>query len=110
MDSFDEALDLMQQYAQRIRSLRLARGWTREVLAEESDVNVFTLKRFERTGQISLERFLKLCQTLDRLDEMTGLLKPRARVDIENWSVQDEPQRQRGKRRRVTEDAQLAEV
>ncbi len=104
MESFQEALELMQQFAQRIRSLRLARGWTRDVLAQHSDVNVFTLKRFERTGQISLERFLKLCATLDVLDDMKSLLKLRTRVDIEQWSVPDEPQRQRGKRRTVTEE------
>lgn len=110
MESFEEAMELMQQFAQRIRSLRLARGWTREVLAQESSVNVFTLKRFERTGQISLERFLKLCQTLDALDELKSLLKPRARVDIDQWALQGEPQRQRGKRRRPTEEADLVEA
>lgn len=110
MESFEEALGLMQQFAQRIRSLRLARGWTREVLASESSVNVFTLKRFERTGQISLERFLKLCQTLGTMDEMKSLLKPRARVNIDQWSLQNEPPRQRGRRRRPMEETSLAEA
>lgn len=105
MDSHQDALDLMVQFAQRIRSLRLARGWTRDVLSQHADVNVFTLKRFERTGQISLERFLKLCATLDALDELKSVLKQRARVDINQWSVPQEPQRQRGKRRTTNEEA-----
>ena len=44
---------VMHELADRIRALRLRKKWTRETLADHSDVNVYSLKRFERTGQIS---------------------------------------------------------
>ncbi len=88
------------EMAARVKALRLQKLWTREQLAKEANVNVYTLKRFERTGQISFDRFLAICDALGiNTEEFLRILKPRQRVNINNWQVLEQPQRLRGKRR-----------
>jgi len=79
--------DIAHQLADRIKALRLRRNWKRLTLAERSGVSEASVKRFERTGQISLENLLKLVFALDRLEELTTLfaLAPAASIkDLES--------------------------
>jgi len=85
--------------AKRITAMRLKKTWTREELAQQSQVNRHTLKRFERTGQISLSRLIALCQALNLLDDLVRAFKPRERISIEDWQLPNEQLRQRGRRR-----------
>ena len=66
------ALDL----AAKIRQLRLTRKWKQATLAEHSGVSLASLRRFERSGQISLQSLLKLSFALGRLNELDHLLQP----------------------------------
>jgi transcriptional regulator with XRE-family HTH domain len=91
--------EMSLQIAKRLTALRLQRAWTRETLASHSGVNVHTLKRFERSGQISLERLIALCNSLEMYHEIERVFKPRTRVDVDDWSVQAGPTRQRGRRK-----------
>lgn len=86
------------QIAEQLRRLRLARKWSREELADRAKINVYTLKHFERTGQISLQRLIKICGALDMLSDIVRAFKPRQRVSVSNWSLPDKPVRQRGRR------------
>lgn len=86
------------ELATRVRALRLARNWKRDTLAERAGVNVYTLKRFERTGQIALDAFLKLCDALERMDELEQLLQPppaRSMKELEQIAEQRRPRRGR---------------
>jgi transcriptional regulator with XRE-family HTH domain len=49
----------------RARTLRLQRGWTQQEIAARSGLTLPTYRRFERTGQISLDRLLKVTTVLD---------------------------------------------
>ena len=49
---------LAYEMAKRLSALRLQKAWSRQELAKRSGVNVYTLKHFERTGQISLHRLI----------------------------------------------------
>ncbi len=60
----------------RLRELRLLKKWKRSTLAKRSGVTTSSLKRFEQTGKVSMENFLKLIFALGRLDEMDELLIP----------------------------------
>jgi transcriptional regulator with XRE-family HTH domain len=51
--------------AERARALRVARGWTQQELAERSNVALDTLRRFERTGKIAVERLVRIAVVLD---------------------------------------------
>ena len=56
MPPSDVAVDL----ANRLKGRRLARNLTQEGLARRSGVALGTLKKFERTGAISLVSFIRL--------------------------------------------------
>lgn len=93
------AKELAQEIAKRLTAMRLQHAWTREDLAKRSGINIYTLKHFERTGQISLERLIALCEQLDILSDFERAFKPRARVNIDDWQV-PQPQQQLRKRGR----------
>jgi len=76
--------DVARQLAERVKILRLRRNWKRATLAERSGVSEASLKRFERTGHISLENLLKLAFTLDRLEELTTLFTPAPATSIKD--------------------------
>ena len=70
--------DISTELALRVKNRRLAQKLTQEGLANRSGVPFGTLKKFERTGQISLISFVKLVTALG--DEGTLeklLLKPK---------------------------------
>ena len=93
--------DLCLELAKRLTAIRLQKAWTRETLAKSANINVHTLKRFERTGQISLERLIAISNALEINGEIERLFKPRQRVDIQNWQPIEQAQRKRGKRRQT---------
>lgn len=96
------AQQISLEIAKRLTALRLDKAWTRQTLAEKAEINVHTLKRFERSGQISLERLVAISQALDAGQELERLFKPRQRISVENWQVQEKPQRKRGRRSDAT--------
>ena len=61
--------DIQASLANKFRVLRKAQGYSQEETAKRSGVSLGSLKRFENTGQISLESLLKLSHLLDRLDD-----------------------------------------
>ncbi len=94
------AKELAQEIAKRLTAMRLQRAWTREDLAKRSGINIYTLKHFERTGQISLERLISLCEQLDILADFERSFKPRTRVNVDDWQVpQQQYIRKRGRRK-----------
>jgi transcriptional regulator with XRE-family HTH domain len=100
--------DIAQDIAKRVTALRLQRAWTREVLAEHAGVNVYTLKHFERTGQISLHRLIAVAFALEMNAEIERLFKPRQRVDVNNWQLEPQTTRKRGRRRSAQESVDAA--
>lgn len=57
----------------RARARRLVRNLTQSGLARRSGVSLGSLKRFEKTGKISLESLLKIALVLEALDDFNGL-------------------------------------
>lgn len=92
--------DTARMLARRVKALRLDRGWTQQEVAERAGLALATYRRFERTGQISLERLLKLAVVLDAragLEQMFVRSPARSLAELEQRA---EPQaRKRGKRR-----------
>lgn len=68
--------DVARTLADRVRTLRLAQNWKRDTLAARSGVSAVTIKRFESTGTIALDGFLRLCEALGHLPELDRLLVP----------------------------------
>lgn len=79
-----------QSLAEKVRALRLARNWKQATLAERSGVTLASLRRFERTGQASLQNLLKLAFAMGRLDDFNPLLQPPAAGSIAELEAANE--------------------
>ena len=66
--------EVSKELAKRHRILRKLLKISQKEMAERSGVSLGSLKRFENTGKISLESFLKLIHLLDRLNEFDKIL------------------------------------
>ena len=90
--------EMGKSLADRVRALRLLKGWTRETLARRAGVSTASLARFERTGKASLELVLKVSHALARLEEFSRLLQPPAAQSIEELEARaGRPARKRGR-------------
>lgn len=85
--------------ALRFRSQRLIRNWSRAELSARAGVAVPTLRRFEDSGKISLDRLLKLAAALDLLAEFDRLasdtMSTKTLADLA--SLHSAKERQRGR-------------
>ena len=89
--------EVMKDVALRVKSKRLALNLTQEGIALRSGVSLGSLKRFESTGQISLESLLKLAHAVNSLSDFEDFFQN----DVSKVSLFDQKldnkTRQRGK-------------
>ena len=88
--------------AAHARDRRLQMGLTQAGLAERSGVALSTVRKFERTGFISLESYLKLQMVLGGLEALVDAAAPpkEAFASIDDVLTADEkPARKRGWRK-----------
>lgn len=91
-----------KKLAEQARARRLQMELTQEGLAERSGIALPTLRKFERTGALSLESFLKIHMVLGGLED---ILKATQVKDTPFLSIDDvlqadsSPPRKRGKRK-----------
>lgn len=95
MTPHEMALDL----AKRAKAKRLEKGWTQRELAERTGIALPTLKLFEATGQISLERLLKIASALGSLPSFGAVLTPAPATTLEELKSRVKSQRKYGRRR-----------
>ena len=87
--------DISLELAQRARERRLSISLTQEGLSQRSGVALGTLKKFEKTGQISLVSFILLAVTLKDDAALENLLKP---IEFQSMDqLLEKPKRKRGK-------------
>lgn len=67
--------EALEQAAAAIRQRRIGLQLTQEDLAQKSGVALATLRKFERTGLISLESFFKLATVLNILDQVVTAIE-----------------------------------
>jgi transcriptional regulator with XRE-family HTH domain len=68
--------DIAAGLAERARALRLARNLTQGELAKRSDVSLGSLKRFEQTGQISLDGLIRIALVLEGGEQLARVFEP----------------------------------
>jgi len=73
-------MDVMQEIKTRFKARRKQLGLTQTDLAARSGVSLGSLKRFERTGQISLESLLKLALVLECLGDFDGVCESKEKM------------------------------
>lgn len=74
---------IRHELAQKVKFLRKQKKYSQQELAQRSNVSLGSYKRFERSGQISLEALLRIAFILDRLEEFDKLLIPNHLIEIE---------------------------
>ena len=74
---------IRHELAQKIKVLRKQKKFSQMELAQRSNVSLGSYKRFEKSGQISLEALLRIAFVLERLDEFDKLFIPDNRIEIE---------------------------
>ena len=93
---------VQRKLAEQARARRLQMALTQTGLAERSTVALATLRKFERTGAISLESFLKLHMVLGGLEDILKATQIKetffASID-EVLDTDHTPTRQRGTRK-----------
>lgn len=91
--------EIARALAHRVRERRLRRGWAQAEIAERAGLKTPTYVHFERTGQISLTRLIKVLSVVDLLPEFErlGASEDLAGVPLAQLVT---PTRQRGRRRR----------
>ena len=62
--------------ARRCKELRKEKKMTQARLSEISGVSLSSLKRFENTGEASLDNILRLAAVLDRLNDFNAIFMP----------------------------------
>ena len=87
MDNYDQILfapsDVAKALAQRMKRIRKRKKITQHQLAARSNVSYASLCRFEQTGQISLESFIKISMELGVVDELRELFTRPVYTSIE---------------------------
>lgn len=69
---FITTTEALEQTAAAMRQRRIGQQLTQEVLAHKSGVKLATLRKFERTGLVSLESFYKLAIVLGVLEKIVS--------------------------------------
>lgn len=72
--------EVQKVIASRVRDLRLELNLSQQTLSEKSGVSYGSLKKFEQTGQISLESLLKLAVILGCMDDFKALFALKSAV------------------------------
>ena len=80
---WDTPSDVTLRLAQRLRAIRKRKKITQQQLAGRSNVSYATLRKFEKTGQISLESFIKLTMELGVIQEINQLFTEPVYTSIE---------------------------
>ncbi len=68
--------EVLKNTAAKLRELRKKSGLSQAKYANSSGVSLGSIKRFESSGKISLESFLRLLHILGRLEEFDRILMP----------------------------------
>ena len=70
---WETAEEMNHKLAQRVRNIRKRRKMSQEALSEKSGVSYGSIKRFEKTGMISLLSLTKIAIALGCTNEITNM-------------------------------------
>ena len=80
---WDTPSDVSKRLSERLKNIRKRKKITQKQLAARSNVSYATLRKFEDTGKISLESFVKLAMELGVINEINELFTKPVYTSIE---------------------------
>lgn len=89
--AFDTPKSMVQEVAQRAKQRRISLRLTQEELAQKAGLSLSTLRRFEQTGQISLEGLLRIAFALDSMADFRQLFAAQSWASIDDMLNQTKP-------------------
>lgn len=72
--------EISEDLSRKVRQLRKDKGLSQQQLARKSGVSLGSLKRFESTGQVSLESLLKVALVLGHLNDFESLFETQGQL------------------------------
>ena len=72
---WEKPIGINKQIASRLRAIRRKQKVSQEKLWLMSGVSLGSIKRFERTGDISFNSLIKIATALGRIEEIESLFK-----------------------------------
>ncbi len=80
---WDTPSDVTKRLAERVKGIRKRKKISQKQMAARSNVSYATLRKFEQTGQISLESFVKIAMELGVVGEINSLFNEPVYTSIE---------------------------
>ncbi len=68
--------ELWRDLVERCRATRLRQNMSQQEAAARADIPLGSYRRFEQTGQLSLERFVAVLHALNQVESLEQLLQP----------------------------------
>ena len=98
MLSLKSKAELLKELVERCRSERLRQNLTQVEVAAKAGISLSSYQRFERDGQLSLERFVAVLFALNQVESLERFLQPPVVSDLREL---DSPKstRQRARKR-----------
>jgi transcriptional regulator with XRE-family HTH domain len=91
--------DIQLTIAKRLKEARLSANLTQLSLSLRAGISLGSLKRFERTGEISFKGLVQLAFALRREDDIASLFLPQQKASLDTLLEQAKnTQRQRGRK------------
>ena len=90
------ALDVCKSVASSVKSRRLELNLTQNGLAARAGVNIETYRKFERTGEISLQNLVKLAFALDMTSDFNTLFSRKQYQNLDDLLNAETNIRKRG--------------
>ena len=90
-------VEIMSDLAGKLKNKRLEMNLTQEGISSRAGVSLGSLKRFESTGQISLESLLKIAHAVNSLSEFDSLFQSQTNRKSLFTHTHTQKKRMRGK-------------
>ena len=90
--------ELLRELVERCRSVRLRQNLTQAEVAARGGISLSTYQRFERNGQLSLEKFVAVLHALNQVESLEKFLQPPPVSDLRELDLARET-RQRARKK-----------
>ena len=100
--TLEAPLEKQVAIARRARSLRIVMNMQQKELSEKSGVPLPTLRKFEKTGAISLSALIRIAMALGSLADLDKIFEEREVRTIADWEARENIPKRKRVRKKLT--------